>query len=771
MKEKDCNLIIGALLHDFGKLLYRYNDGRNHSTSGYEFLKNEVKLQEDILNQVQYHHFNHIQNAKISSNSLAYITYIADNIASFIDRRKSNEDAHGFSRDLPQESIFNLLNGTGKKHFYSPTMLDENINYPLNNDAKIKFDEFFYGDVVRKITDNLKSVEYNSNYINSLLEILQATLSYIPSSTSKDEIADISLFDHSKMTAAIALCIQKYLQENKTKTYRETLFLNSKMFYDKKAFMVYSLDISGIQDFIYNVSSDGALKALVTRSFYLELIMETVIDNLLTDLELSRTNILYLGGGHAYLLLPNTEDVKETIKSNEAENNQWFLNNFKTALYITGGFAECSANDLKNEPQGSYNNIFKDISNDISKRKTNRYNASDIMFLNNQQFSQHERECSSCLKTEELTETGRCSLCENLVAFANEIRKGQFYTVLSEKQKNKKPWLPLPKNLWLTSLSEKELVKIINNDEHVRSYSKNEMYTGKNISTTLWVGEYAYAKEFKDFVQDSSGIERIAVLRADIDNLGKAFVQGFENETDKDFYVTISRTATFSRKLSLFFKRHINAILAKGEYFLTDFSDNERKATIVYSGGDDLFVVGNWEDIIGFAVDLNESLERYSQGKLTLSAGIGIYPIKHPVLSMARESGQLEELAKNTPSKNAVAIFDENHVYTWEDFINGVLEEKYNVIKDFFEKNENYGKNYLYNLMDLLRNTDEKINLARYVYTLSRMAPKENATQSEKDMYEEFSKNMYSWIKDEKSRKQAITAIYIYVYTIREKGD
>ena len=35
------------------------------------------------------------------------------------------------------------------------------------------------------------------------------------------------------------------------------------------------------------------------------------------------------------------------------------LENFDTALYIAGGFTPCSANDLKNEPQGSYGDIFK----------------------------------------------------------------------------------------------------------------------------------------------------------------------------------------------------------------------------------------------------------------------------------------------------------------------------------------------------------------------------------------------------------------------------
>ena len=41
-QEKLCKIAIAAaLLHDIGKVLYRSDDGRNHSQSGYDFLKNE----------------------------------------------------------------------------------------------------------------------------------------------------------------------------------------------------------------------------------------------------------------------------------------------------------------------------------------------------------------------------------------------------------------------------------------------------------------------------------------------------------------------------------------------------------------------------------------------------------------------------------------------------------------------------------------------------------------------------------------------------------
>lgn len=79
----------------------------------------------------------------------------------------------------------------------------------------------------------------------------------------------------------------------------------------KRSFLLLSMDMSGIQDFIYNISGSKTLKSLRSRSFYLELMLEVIVDQLLEKLELTRANLLYTGGGHAYLLVSNTDKVKE----------------------------------------------------------------------------------------------------------------------------------------------------------------------------------------------------------------------------------------------------------------------------------------------------------------------------------------------------------------------------------------------------------------------------------------------------------------------------
>ena len=243
--DRQIELIVGALLHDIGKVVYRSGDGRDHSVSGYEYLRGlennfrEKKLPGEVLDCVRYHHGKYLKNATIQDDSLAYITYFADNVAAFSDRRQMAGGEDGFDKKIPLDSVFNILNGNNGKQHYAMRFLnpDEDINYPTED--KVEMDEGFYNKVVADITDNLKGIELSREYIDSLLSVLEANLTYIPSSTSKRELADISLYDHVKMTAAIASCIEQYLAAEGEQDYRTFLYINSEKNYDMPMFLLY----------------------------------------------------------------------------------------------------------------------------------------------------------------------------------------------------------------------------------------------------------------------------------------------------------------------------------------------------------------------------------------------------------------------------------------------------------------------------------------------------------------------------------------------------
>ena len=790
MDDLQCKVAIGAMLHDIGKVLFRSSDGRNHSRSGYDFLKEKIGIRDkEILDQVLYHHADMIKGSSISADSPAYITYMADNIASAADRReKAEKDTAGFDKTVPLESIFNILNGNDSRMHYSPSTMDKGgrINYPTGN--PIVFDSTFYGKIEREITDALKGItdesRINVEYLNSLLSALEAYLTYIPSSTDRSQQTDVSLYDHMKLTAALANCILVWLRAEGVTDYRHELFSGANAFYEKKVFYLYSMDISGIQAFIYRqFGTDDVLKNLRARSFYLEIMMENFVDTLLGKEGLSRANLIYSGGGHAYLLLPNTEQSRAAAETFSQSTNAWLQKTCGTA---------CSARELENVPEGSYGELFRTVSRKVSQSKAHRYSAEQIRMLNRGRIRDGERECRICHRSDMLTGEDLCSICSGLTSLSAKIMDPKMKFFVIRGMQGNDAQMPVYEGEYLEAADLQKVRGMIAEDDHfICAYSKNEFYTGHEYATNLWVADYSSARTLEELVTKGEGISRLGVIRADVDNLGAAFVSGFPRK-----YQTLSRAATFSRTLSMFFKWHVNALLRNGGYRLDgggsdicavssiengqqEEGTGPRNATVIYAGGDDLFIVGAWKDIIEFAVDLHRSLEAFSIGTLKISAGIGMFYEKYPISYIASQSGDLETASKELDGKNSVTLFSEkNHTYHWDEFIDQVLGEKFQMLYRFFsfsKEESERGKAFLYRILTLFRESEDKINLARLAYLLARLEPPkkggDESAEAYRRLYKEFRQKLYQWQRNEKDRKQFITAIYIYAYLTRGEDE
>lgn len=107
-------------------------------------------------------------------------------------------------------------------------------------------------------------------------------------------------------------------------------------------------------------------------------------------------------------------------------------------------------------------------------------------------------------------------MCSALRMLSSKILddKYLFFTVLAKEEKGA---LQLPLGYYLVADSEETLRKRLSSEDNnfVRTYGKNRMFTGKNVSTKLWVGNYnSDANTFEEMALRSKGIKRIGVLRA-----------------------------------------------------------------------------------------------------------------------------------------------------------------------------------------------------------------------------------------------------------------
>lgn len=264
MKKEKIDLFYGALLHDIGKVIQRATGERKkHALVGADWF-DEIADNQVISDQIRYHMANY-QSDKLGNDHLAYITYIADNIASGVDRRQSNEEsdedasAKIWDTYTNQADIFNVFGAQTDKRYFKPTVLNLKSKPNFASATYEPFSKGNYAAIATRIKNELAEFEFNQAQIDSLLNLFEATLSFVPSSTNTKEIADISLAEHSRLTAAFALAIYDYLEDKGRHNYKEDLFTKASAFYEEDAFLLASFDLSGIQDFIYNITTSGAL--------------------------------------------------------------------------------------------------------------------------------------------------------------------------------------------------------------------------------------------------------------------------------------------------------------------------------------------------------------------------------------------------------------------------------------------------------------------------------------------------------------------------------
>lgn len=800
MKEKEI-LIKGALLHDIGKVCYRAMNKRiNHSKLGGDFLEQYLKSNEEterLLNCVRYHHKDYLQKAKLDKNDLAYIVYEADNIASGMDRRENEGEKKGFDPKLNLDSIFSV--------FYSDKEIQVANKYPLiYKDINKAFNyprkdislatNSNYEALLNKIKSHFITKDINQISINQLLQIIEEGFSYVPSSTNRAEVCDISLYVHSQITSAVASCMKLYFDEQQIQDYKKYCFNSgSKIFRNEKIYLLVSGDISGIQDFIYTIPSKGALKTLRGRSLYIDLLLEEFIDEYLEQIGLSRANVLYSGGGHFYILAPNIEDTKKSIDKLQAKMNRWLMENIGINLYLAIGTAECSANNLmKSEAQG---NLFAIVNKKLKDDKTIRY-SKDEDFLEHifnveKEKDTAKKECNIChnlvdkLWKYNSDEEIACEFCLNLYKLGQDILTQDLVFVISEKKIDDGIKIfGKDKDLYMYAVNIEDIDMF--KGKILRIYSKNNLLEN-DLAIRLYLADYSAKNEndevmtFDDLAKSSckidKGIKRLGVLRLDVDDLGIAFSSGFVSDKDKIEdnlrYATLSRYADLSKDISMFFKVAINKICAGDLTGCVDFEEKafnilgiakakKRKVNIIYAGGDDLFLVGAWDEVLEVAIDINRAFKQFTNGKLTLSAGMAMFSPTYPISKMAEIAGLLVQMSKNRKDKNSIALFgmetnlkangqlECKHIYTWADFEMKVCKEKMNYLLarlsfdgDKFNK-LSIGKSLVYRLMDLIQLADEdKLNIARFAYVLARMQPKQDKDEQKRKVYEDFVSKMY----------------------------
>lgn len=833
-----------SLIKNLTTIVQRSIGNSKDTISAYESFLNknlkDLEVRKEVLESLRYSGYE-IPEGSIKVNSMAYLLKEAETIATGIEHNNILEKSALALK--PLSSTFNKLNSHKNKRAgvypLGSGFKDDQIRVPIEDvdgrQINVKTED--YARLIEKIEEVIDKNGEVLNSVSSLLNLMESLAINIPYS---DEISDISLYDHSKIECAIASSLYVYSEDKGKTDYRESIY-KSKEFRREDTYLLVSGDLSGIQDFIYTISSKGALRSLRGRSLYLEIMTESIIDDILAEVGLTRANLLYSGGGHFYMLLPNTERTRVMIEESKKTFNKQLLEMFSVALYLELDYIECSGNQLANSlefKEGEENligEIYSGVSRKISKNKLQRYQSGEIekLFDPDSDYNrkqQNERECIICGESDNLVpfqgrkENLACRSCNSLATLGTKVARthgseDKHLLVVREESVEgvRVPSIANRKYIDILPLEQVKKTIEVSENEYTRIYTINEPMHDLESTTNLWIGNYnrryedQKAMEFEYLASQSCGIKRLGVLRADVDDLGQAFTSGFVKKNDvsgKYDDIGFTRSAAFSREMSTFFKYEINKLCnGTGDTQFNfrlpgsrkDLSNREKNIVIVYAGGDDVFAVGPWDEILEFSVNLREAFKNYSLGRLSISAGIGLFPEAYPISQMAIQTGKLEDDAKSfrNSSKDALALFGTNdgffpkgaldmeesndhNVYLWDDFKNGVCLDKMEKLSQWFyfddkKEGENQDKLFaggslLYRLFRLF-SSKEEINIARLAYQISRIKPSDKHTRK-LETYDDMKKTLYKWILDDESRKQATTAINLIILLNRtEKED
>ncbi|GAI78655.1 unnamed protein product, partial [marine sediment metagenome] len=242
-------------------------------------------------------------------------------------------------------------------------------------------------------------------------------------------------------------------------------------------------------------------------------------------------------------------------------------------------------------------------------------------------------------------------------------------------------------------MTEEERKKVSEKEVSLRKYLAN--YVPKKNGIVESFEEIAGYSVWEDENGgEKKGSVLLGILKADFDNLGLIFSKGFEiprkeeeKLTDGD-RKTMSRYLTLSRMIDLFFSGWMREVMEKNDKKklisslgeIQDIEDKERlkrylnrdeidfsKIYTVYSGGDDLVLVGPWETMIIFSLFLNMEFRRFTcnNDDVTLSAGLAVVKPKHPIAAGIREADELLEKSKKE-GKNRITLF--STTVKWKQF-------------------------------------------------------------------------------------------------------
>jgi CRISPR-associated protein Csm1 len=387
-------------------------------------------------------------------------------------------------------------------------------------------------------------------------------------------------------------------------------------------------DVSGIQDFIFSVRSKGASKSLKSRSHFVGVLTDICVEMVEKQLGKNNFKLVYNGGGNFYGFIKGYKDGWEKELQKTIDTALAFDN-----IYICLTSVGIDTTD--------FGKVWAKAEQKSSADKQNKLKTLDFERVFNP--------------------FGKTPLFNSLKwsDFTQRLTHCNTYAIQKTTQADTK--------------IESSFFQIFQYQYQLFEIEKGKGKFDGEITNKLPVwnqkGEVKTFEELAEEAYQRTGSQKLAVLKLDVDNLGKVF----QKITD------VNRAKSISSCLSWFFNQYFH------EMWSTGTSPNGHKYSDniypVFAGGDDCFLIGAWDSVFEFSSFLHQEFKKFTNNEIKLSAALLVIDEHFPVIRFAEMAENALKEAKSpqkdkdgnalkdkdgNPIKDQISIFSE--VLTWEEF-------------------------------------------------------------------------------------------------------
>ena len=519
--------------------------------------------------------------------------------------------------------------------------------------------------------------------------------------------ADVSLYDHSKSTAALATALWLWHDANGQTDNAAIARLRSQSDWDEEKILLIQGDFFGIQSFIFTAGRETnkkAAKLLRGRSFQVSLFAELAALRVLDACELPPTAQILNAAGKFMIVAPNTPAIHDALARVKADINQWLLEHCygRVALGIATHAASCRDFTAKDR----FRQLIDDTFAELESAKLQRFGLMDatpavlpaayptgtcrydrhlpagtskrlpeLAALSADQIAIGEALAgkerlliltpAAAVHDDGNTTTLELPIFGYHIAFtADENISGAFGDIARRGQLLRCWDYSLPRltddsiwhgyarraiNAYVPRFSE-------NDDKEKYQPLPEEERNDRPTGQVKTFNHLACEERHPDENGHYCGKIALATLKGDVDNLGSIFQKGLEAPS-------LAKMAALSRQMNHFFSLWLPAYCAA----------HARNTYTVFAGGDDFFLIGPWQQIQHLAAAMREHFKKYvaDNPQITFSAGIAISKPGLPLPKLSAYAEEALEKAKahqllDKTAKNALNLYGET--VSWGDW-------------------------------------------------------------------------------------------------------